>query len=260
MIETVTKNVEHIYEEEVEYIIYFALNIEGANIEKLENAIIELKNARDIYKFARVVKGANIEKLENAIIETVTKNVEHIYEKEVDYIIYFARDVKGANIEKLENAIIETKKPFYIYFFALNIEGANIEKLENAIIATKLVKFMQEFALNVKGANIEKLKNAIIETNDSSLMSLMCEVLGVNVNKEKMTDVEIHKVLMARRKYILLRLQINLYESENAVIFGIYSGYLSNPESTVEDLKKCNEAYLNYMSSHEKEQTNIRKK
>ena len=214
IIETVTKNVEHIYEGEVEYIIYFAINVNGANIEKLENAIIELKNARDIYKFAIAVKGANIEKLENAIIET--KNVEDI--------CIFARDVKGANIEKLENAII----------------------------ATNLVKFMQEFAKNVKGANIKKLENAIIEINNPSFISFMRKVL----DDKEMTDSEIQ---MAKRKYISSLLD-NIGEIDNGVMLGIYLGCLISPESTVEDLEKCNEAYLNYMSSREKEQTNNKKK
>ena len=227
------------------YIYNFAKNVKGVNIEKLENAIIETKAPFYIYFFALNIEGANIEKLENAIIET--QNAEDIY--------IFAKDVKGANIEKLENVIIETKSAWYIYQFARDVKGANIEKLENAIIATKLVKFMQEFALNVKGANIEKLKNAIIETNASSLMSLMCEVLGVNVNKE-MTVAEIQ---MAKRKYIFSLLD-NIGEIDNGVMLGIYLGCLISPESTVEDLKKCNEAYLNYMNSREKEQTNIRKK
>ena len=220
------------------------LNEKELNAEEV-NKVIETKDAGYIYNFAKNVKGVNIEKLENAIIET----------KAPFYIYFFALNIEGANIEKLENAIIETKSAWYIYQFARDVKGANIEKLENAIIATKLVKFMQEFALNVKGANIEKLKNAIIETNASSLMSLMCEVLGVNVNKE-MTVAEIQ---MAKRKYIFSLLD-NIGEIDNGVMLGIYLGCLISPESTVEDLKKCNEAYLNYMNSREKEQTNIRKK
>ena len=168
------------------------------------------------------------------------------------YIYQFARDIKGANIEKLENAIIETNDAMYIYQFARDVKGANIEKLENAIIATNLVKFMQEFAKNVKGANIEKLENAIIEINNPSLISVMRKV----IDDKEMTDAEIQ---MAKRKYISSLLD-NIGEIDNGVMLGIYLGCFISPESTVEDLEKCNEAYLNYMSSREKEQTNNKKK
>ena len=83
----------------------------------------------------------------------------------------------------------------------------------------------------------------------------MRKVLDVNVNKE-MTVAEIQ---IAKRKYIFSLLD-NIGEIYNEVMLGIYLGCLISPESTVEDLKKCNEAYLNYMNSREKEQTNIRKK
>ena len=168
------------------------------------------------------------------------------------YIYQFARDVKGANIEKLENAIIETNDVGYIYLFAKDVKGANIEKLENAIIATNRVKFMQEFAKNVKGANIEKLENAIIEINNPSLISFMRKVL----DDKEMTDAEIQ---MAKRKYIFSLLD-NIGEIDNGVMLGMCLGCFISPESTVEDLEKCNEAYLNYMSSREKEQTNNKKK
>ena len=140
----------------------------------------------------------------------------------------------------------------YIYQFATDVKGANIEKLENAIIATKLVKFMQEFAKNVKGANIEKLENAIIEINNPSLISFMRKVL----DDKEMTDAEIQ---MAKRKYIFSLLD-NIGEIDNGVMLGMCLGCFISPESTVEDLEKCNEAYLNYMSSREKEQTNNKKK
>lgn len=108
--------------------------------------------------------------------------------------------------------------------------------------------------LNEKELNAEEV-NKVIETNYSSLISRMRKVLDVNVNKE-MTVAEIQ---MAKRKYIFSLLD-NIGEIDNGVMLGIYLGCLISPESTVEDLEKCNEVYLNYMNSREKEQTNIRKK
>ena len=72
----------------------FAEYIRGANIKKLEEAIIETRDGENIYKFARDIKGVNIKNLEDAIIET----------GDVNFIYYFAIDIKGANIIKLNNA------------------------------------------------------------------------------------------------------------------------------------------------------------
>ena len=75
-----------------EYIYYFAIHIEGANIEKLEDAIITLKSPYYILCFAQFVKGANIKKLEDAII--ATQNAEYIH--------HFARSgIEGVNTYKL---------------------------------------------------------------------------------------------------------------------------------------------------------------
>jgi hypothetical protein len=53
-----------------EYCYYFAVDIEGINIQKLENAIIEKDKTGELcYWFASDIKGANIRKLEYAIIE-----------------------------------------------------------------------------------------------------------------------------------------------------------------------------------------------
>ncbi len=156
-------------------------------------------------------------------------------------------------LKNLENKVIKTKNAGYIYSFAEYVNGANnIEKLENSIIETKDAWYIYLFAKDVKGANIEKLENAIIEINNPSLISFMRKVL----DDKEMTDSEIQ---MAKRKYIFSLLD-NIGENDNGVMLGMYLGCLISPESTVEDLEKCNEAYLNYMRSREKEQTNNKKK
>lgn len=211
-------------------------------LENLENKVIETNNEVCIGALIDNIEGVNIQKLEDAVI-----NMKNAF-----ILFNFACITVNTNIEKLENAIIEAQNAKGIYKFARDVKGANIEKLENAIIATKLVKFMQEFAKNVKGANIEKLENAIIEINNPSLISFMRKVL----DDKEMTDAEIQ---MAKRKYIFSLLD-NIGEIDNGVMLGMCLGCFISPESTVEDLEKCNEAYLNYMSSREKEQTNNKKK
>lgn len=133
----------------------------------------------------------------------------------------------------------------------LNEKELNAEEV-NKVIETKDAEYIYNFAKNVKGVNIEKLENAIIEINNPSLISFMRKVL----DDKEMTDSEIQ---MAKRKYIFSLLD-NIGENDNGVMLGMYLGCLISPESTVEDLEKCNEAYLNYMRSREKEQTNNKKK
>lgn len=103
-------------------------NIEGIDIPKLEDVVIQSKNTHYILLFAMNVKGANIEKLEDAYIE---------YENSAYNFADFATKVKGSNIEKLEDAVIKKGEASNIYFFAKVVEGANLYKLRKALKASK---------------------------------------------------------------------------------------------------------------------------
>ena len=83
----------------IQYVCDFVNYVEGANIEKLQDAVIATNNAPYIYTFARDIQGANIEKLQDAVI--ATNNAEDIYD--------FAKDIKGANVRKLWKVIKTTK-------------------------------------------------------------------------------------------------------------------------------------------------------
>ena len=100
---------------------YFARNIKGANIEKIEDAIIAYGDFEFIYYFATEVEGADIEKLEDAII--ATGNAEYIY--------LFARDVKGANKEKLLHALINIQDIYYIDMLTELIQNEMNKDLES---------------------------------------------------------------------------------------------------------------------------------
>ena len=138
-----------------EYIYLFARDIEGANIQKLEDEIIQIDRVRYIYNFARYVKGANIPRLEDAMCKSQDANIEKAH-----YIYLFAGYIKDANIDKLCDAICETQDFWPIFSFARDINGANIEKLEDAVIQFGLANGVETFARYVKGANIEKLEQA----------------------------------------------------------------------------------------------------
>ena len=107
-----------------------------------------------IYYFAKNIKGANIVKLEDAIINT----------NDARFIYYFARDIKGANIVKLEDAIINTNDSMYIYYFAKNVKGANINitKLTDAIMMIGNYEYICLIREYLKQSKINK-KNSLLE-------------------------------------------------------------------------------------------------
>ena len=59
-----------------------------------------MNDPRLIYSFASNVKGADIEKLQDAVIKA----------GDAEYMYYFARDIKGADIQKLKKAIKKAKE------------------------------------------------------------------------------------------------------------------------------------------------------
>ncbi len=101
----------------------------------LQNDIAQSGDAYKIYRFARDVAGADIEKLEDAMIQT----------DDFDLVCWFAADVQGADIVKFEDAAINSGDAFNIYYFAECVKRANIEKLWNALQATNDSFFIKEF-------------------------------------------------------------------------------------------------------------------
>ena len=170
----------------------------------------------------------------------------------------FASNVKGANIEKLENALIETKDAEYIYYFS-GVEGANIEKLENAIIQTGDVEFIYDFAMTVRGANVEKLKKAIIETkNYEYIHKFVIDKMEIDMKLPKGEDLRMYlvnsfadKLYNVYEKSSILKYLIENRElGINEIRLKIYFDYLNNQNSTIEELEKCNEEYIRYVSMY----------
>ena len=177
------------YNIELDNIYQFALNVVGANILKLQDAIIEKGcTCSEIYSFAKDIKDADIEKLENAIIKSfkysfdyfraiksvckfallpgadISKLEDAVINRGITAGIYeFARAVPNANVLKLEDAIIEigdSRDLSYIYNFALSVPGTDISKLEDFVIRYDTGAYIYVFTYNVEGANKEKLNKA----------------------------------------------------------------------------------------------------
>lgn len=151
----------------------FAKKFPDANIKRMEQVIEDLSSLWieekgfqfspfSAYLFARDVQGANVELLEDIIIKANTK-----------VIVIFAKDVQGANIQRLQNRVIELGNPSMILFFAKDVEGANIKELEDAILKTKDYYFWIRFAREVKGANKTRIEKKMVELNNPECASFL---------------------------------------------------------------------------------------
>lgn len=186
-------------------LIAFAINIKGANIGKLEEAVIRSKNKIDIANFFSYIEASNLEKIKEAlwtgeknaiaICEFIRVKKERGYNIELDEIkeaedtiiayndarlcVEWAEiNIEGINISKLEDIVIQDKYGNYIYEFAKCVEGANIEKLEDAIIKTGDASAIYHFAREVEGVNLYKLRKALKATKDRYYMNRWIDTFG----------------------------------------------------------------------------------
>ena len=127
--------------------------------------------------FARDVKGADIARLEDAIIKDVNRNI--------DAIVTFANEVKGADIAKLEDAVIKKDELYTSLEFAKRVKGINIEKWENYFISGGIpYSDIVEFAKQVKGVNITKILDYLVSENYMpGIIDIASTVEGVNIEK-----------------------------------------------------------------------------
>ena len=115
------------------------------------NKVIETKNSRHIFYFALFMDGANIEKLENEIIET----------NDVEYIYYFARFIKGANMYKCLYKIKElnSQSDFYFSNFEISLEkiaiSRDLENIHNCVAAEKKQQALTKLINNRHEGNNE---------------------------------------------------------------------------------------------------------
>lgn len=182
----------------------FAKQVKGANIDLLEDAVLEPElNERiiainDIIYFAEHVKGANIEKLQNGFMVNLKEVLKDPYGNDCDpvdviaLIVEFINKVKGADFDKFKNLIFEFDEPFYypyyIYLFTLEFHLKDIKNIEpiflNACNKKKDYSDVAVFARGIKGADIDKLENAVIASGEpSDILDFAYEVDGADIGK-----------------------------------------------------------------------------
>ena len=115
------------------------------NIKIFGDAVIESESSLCIYCFALEIEGANINRLENALINT----------KDFSRMCYFALVSPKANISKLEEAIVQSRDAEYIYYFARDIQSTNIIRLEEALLKTQSYRFTHHYLRDIKGIDID---------------------------------------------------------------------------------------------------------
>ena len=110
-----------------EWIYRLALEIDGVDIEKLQQGVINGNSAIDMFYFAKNIKGANVLRLAGAVASMQDANVSYL----------FMRNIKGfENNISLENVILNNGDVITLFKYAKFIKKeANDEIVNSFIIA-----------------------------------------------------------------------------------------------------------------------------
>ena len=120
------------------YVLKFAKDVPGADIEKLQTALIESKHPspKTYYNFAKSVEGADPDKLAEALIEVLTrKNSIFNAENSPQNIVYatlFAKNIYRAPVDDLQEIVLSFGLPQDIVEFAKDVPGADKDRLHKA--------------------------------------------------------------------------------------------------------------------------------
>jgi hypothetical protein len=192
--------------------------IPGADIEKLQKAVIDSKDSFQALKFYKAAHGADLEKLQKVVLNdpsalsntildfakirnTNTKALENKFLRlnpDGVALLDFAKEVPGADTNKLEKHLLSSiAHPKIIYNFA-KLEGADTKKLAEALMTSLLskdsnynydkvknnMKYVTFFARNIPGAPIEELQNIILEKAQAyETVEFASNVKGADIKK-----------------------------------------------------------------------------
>lgn len=137
------------------YLILFPLNLMGANVVKLQQAVIDINNAELMAEFSQVPY-ANSGLLENIILDLKVAKASYI----------FLNSHNSCQQEKHKKILIRSKKSRYLYKCAtLAKNKAEFELIEDLIIKNKSNYYIRLMAA-LPLANREKIEDKIIATAD----------------------------------------------------------------------------------------------
>lgn len=150
------------------YIYKFAREINRSNVNKLQSAIIKCGNVLQITRFGCFVKGADRAAIEDIIVKSENAKSAYLYIK----------FVKSCNINRLKPIILKSKRPRYLFALAkLTKNKKELEHIQDLIIASHSCTYIRLFAVHIKGADIAKLENRIIATKNVEEMKKFAKVV-----------------------------------------------------------------------------------
>lgn len=137
------------------YLVLFALNLPSANIAKLQNAVIETKNAELIAEFSRV-PSANVELLEDLILNFRVAKASYI----------FLNSHKNCQVEKHKKILIKSRKSKYLYKCASLAKSKEEYRIIEDLILKNKSNYYIRLMASLPFSNLEKIEDRIISTSD----------------------------------------------------------------------------------------------
>lgn len=137
------------------YLILLPLNLIGANVHKLQDAVIETYNAELMAEFSKVPY-ANYELLENLILLSNTPKASFIY----------ISAHKTDKLEEHKQILLRSKKSKYLYKCALLADNKDeFSKIEDLILKNRSYYYMR-LLTSLPFADLSKIENRIIATGN----------------------------------------------------------------------------------------------
>lgn len=162
--------------------------IKDEQIEKLlrdlENALINFNDKKIMVLFAKNIKNANIEKIQDAIVQNIdTKNISDA--KAINEFKNIEKD--GVDFKKLEEGIIKTKNNLEIMEFAMD-PRADVNKLEKSVLEDGNISHIRLFA-GLYNANIKMIDDYYMESQKNGSLNKYAYEFWLESNEKKGYDV-----------------------------------------------------------------------
>ena len=124
-------------EKYIGYIKNLVYNCDMDKLLELEEDVINRNISELSYWYAYKVDGVDIDKHENIVIDS----------RDLIWNYLFVRDVRQASIKGHEDVIVNSGDAYYNYLFAKDIKGADVKKLGEVVFLSKDPEYNYLFAL-----------------------------------------------------------------------------------------------------------------
>lgn len=152
------------------YLLIMAMNVDRANIERLESAVIETKNAELLAEFSCFVEGARERELEDLVLALKVPRASYV----------FMRHSKDCQKDKHKAILIKSGKSRYLYSCAKNVDSMEEQRMLEDLICKNKSHYYVRLMANLPNADIEKLENRIIASEDFVEIRKMYEATKSN--------------------------------------------------------------------------------